>query len=56
MDFDYGAYCARFDLTTAEGARDLLQAALSDWRDDAITDEQFDDLVARTVSSLTNGE
>lgn len=48
---DYGAYCARFDLTNPKGVGEFLQSALSDWRN-----ETNDDLVARAVSALANGQ
>ncbi len=56
MEYDYDAYCARFDLTSSRGVGDFLQSALTDWRNDELTDEQYDDLVARAVSALANGE
>lgn len=56
MDYDYGAYCARFDLTDPKGVGEFLQSALTDWRNEDITDMQYDDLVARAVSALADGE
>lgn len=56
MDYDYGAYCARFDLTNPKGVGEFLQSALSDWRNETIDDQQYDDLVARAVSALANGQ
>jgi len=56
MNYDYDAYCARFDLATPAGVGEFLQSALTDWRNEDITDMQYDDLVARAVSALANGE
>lgn len=56
MDYDYDAYCARFDLTTPKGVGEFLQSAQTDWRNEDINDLQYDDLVARAVSALANGQ
>jgi len=54
MKYDYEEYCARFDLGSPRGVGEFLQSALTDWRNEDITDIQYDDLVARAVSALTN--
>ena len=55
-EYDYGARVEAADLKTQAGIGEFLATALSDWRDEAITDMQFDDLVQRGVSALVNAD